>query len=297
MVNLNIFSYLKRMERDAESETLENNVITLENIVIIFITNPIIILKLLRNFGHLIRNLGIDFGFLNAKLCAEIENYLAEYCSESLQRFSLVGNTLKIPFEHLKKPLRKVTVLIIYMVVDQKQNHIQFLIESNLPNVQYIKLYNGTALQDSEKDIHYENLESFMFHNHGMRKFPFSFGNLKHFILTGNIILNDAFCECISNIKHLKTLKIMDISIFSSDSFEKLLSLQNILSNVVEMQFEFEKNMSTEVVLCFLKQSRNVRKLSFHIHKLYDYRRMLSQMMKTMLSNLSNEWKVYIMDP
>lgn len=51
----------------------------------IMITEPIMRFRLLRNFGHMIRNLGINFNNMNVKCCAEIENYLTKYCSNSLQ--------------------------------------------------------------------------------------------------------------------------------------------------------------------------------------------------------------------
>ncbi|XP_055301006.1 uncharacterized protein LOC129567764 [Sitodiplosis mosellana] len=287
------YKYSKFLNQQVERDALEQN-------PLVFITKPIILLKLLRHFGHLIRNLGIGFSKLNMKLCVGIEIYLAKYCSDSLQRFSLICNTSKIAFKDLQKPLKKVIALKIHTVIDQKQNHIQFLNESNLPNVQHIYITNHDGLHNSEKEIHYENIESCTIESLRMDKFPFSFGNLKHFTLAGNICLNDAFCQCISKIEHLKTLKIMDMLIFDSDSFRKLLELQNILSSVVEMQFSFEKGMSADAVLHFLKQSRSVRKLTIHLHngryrgdKTRDYFRML----QTISLNLNDEWKVYIIDP
>lgn len=265
------------------------------------IRNPIILFKLLRNFGHLIQNLGIDFSGVNVKICAEIENYLAQYCSDSLQRFSLMCNLSKIPFDNLKNPLKKVKALKVITVLPRKQNLIHFLNEINLPNVQHVIISSlGQELPISEKGIHYKNIEYFTIRYYPrppMDTFPFSFGNLKHFTIVGGIYINDALCECISNIKHLRTLKIMKFSILNSDSFSKLLRLQNILSNVEEMQFAFDKGMSAEVVICFLKQSRKLRKLTFHNFD-FDHikNHLYLKMLKTISSNLNDEWKVHIID-
>lgn len=69
-----------------------------------------LLLKLLRNFGHLIRNLGIHVRTLNDKLCIEIENYLVKYCSNSLQRLILVSKS-KLLFENLQKPFQNIKQL------------------------------------------------------------------------------------------------------------------------------------------------------------------------------------------
>lgn len=70
----------------------------------IIVTKPMLLLKLLRNFGHSIRNLGIHFRTLNDKLCIEIENYLVKYCSNSLQRLILVSKS-KLLFEKFTKTI------------------------------------------------------------------------------------------------------------------------------------------------------------------------------------------------
>lgn len=143
---------------------------------------------------------------------------------------------------------------------------VSFLNENNnLPNLQHIYIYStGFALQDSE-NIHYENIEHFTLGSVNMSKYPFSFGNLKHLILTGHIEINDSFCKFIGNIKHLQTLKITSTLFTNPESFSKMLELQNILSNVVEMQLKFNESMSLDQILRYLKQSRKLRKLSFHL--------------------------------
>lgn len=269
----------------------------------IFIKNPTNLLKLLRNFGHIITNLGVNFSQLNDNLCTEIENYLAEYCGNSLQRYTLICRTTKIPFEYLPKPMKNITFLRINTLWNQKIDHIQFLNETNLPNVRKILIYgNGNQLPDSKK-IHYENIEHFTICVHDEEKFPFSFGNLKHLILSGAIHLNDEFFECIGSLKKLQTLKIFRFSLEfkSSDSFGKLLQLPNILSNIVEMQFECRYFMSSDPILQFLKQSRKLRRLSLHfendntlLHTEYVIR---SNILQTITSNLTMEWTFRTINP
>lgn len=265
----------------------------------ISITNPKIFLKLLRNFGHLIRNLAVNFTKLNDNLCTGIEQYLEQYCFDSLQRLSLRCNLLRIPFKNVQKPLKTITSLHVCTVRDQKGDHIQFFNENNLPNVQYITIYNGDCLHDSE-NIHYENIEYFTFLSPSpVDKFPFSFGNLKHLILAGNIIMNDELCEGISNIEHLTTLKIMSWLRINSNSFCKLLELKNIQSNVVEMQFQFDRNMFADDILHFLKKSKKIRKFTVHLHEieLGDVTYHYSILLKTIPLELGNEWEYLTIDP
>lgn len=53
------------------------------------ITKPKAVLQLLRNFGHLIRDLHINFALFSEKLCEKIEQYLTKYCWQSLNFLSL----------------------------------------------------------------------------------------------------------------------------------------------------------------------------------------------------------------
>lgn len=261
-----------------------------------------IMLKLLRNFGHLIRNLAVHFPDLNIDLCAGIESYLAEYCSNSLQRLALRCHRFKIPFENLPKPLRNVTGLKVYAVRDQKWEHIQFLNENNLPNVKHIHLFNGGNLEDSES-IHYEYIERFAFASPcAIDKYPFSFVNLKHLMLDGGIIINDELCNCISNIEHLTTLRIMHLRRVDSNSFRKLLELKNIQCNLVEVQFKLNENMLTDDILHFLKQSKKLRKYTIHSFVGNDpkYKYIIpnyfSNLLKTFPSKLGVEWKIHYND-
>lgn len=267
----------------------------------ILISNPTILLKFLRHFGHIIINLGVSFVHASSvNLCDEIENYVAEYCCDSLQHLHLEGHKTKLPFENFPKPLKNVKFLKIVMILEQKTDHIHFLNEKLFPNVKHIFIFARTkALYDSERIIHYENIENFTITCGRLEnKLPFSFGNLKHLILTGSSLLNDALCEFIDNLEHLQTLKIMR---FCGDRshpnlFEKFLQLPNVLSNVVEIQFQYQDFMWPSHILNFIKQSRKLRKLSFHVHKIFDYNQNLKVFQK-ITSNLSVEWKFNIIYP
>lgn len=262
-----------------------------------YITKSIILLKLLRNFGHLIKNLAINFGILSDKLCDEIENYLVEYCSDSLQGLFFQCCKTKILFENLQKPLNKVTALGIVMVKYHNEKNIRYLNENNLPNLKHIYLDSimKNTFQDSEI-IHYKNVEHFT-HYGETNKSSFSFDHLKHLTIAGTMQLNNAFCEYIGNIEHLQTLKIISFNYgnLSTDSFSKLFELENIVSNVVEMQIKFHKYISPEIVHRLLEKSQKLRKLSFHIQwselDLFDY------FTQTLPSNLNDNWKCYTIVP
>lgn len=283
------------MRQNVETEALQTN-------PEIFITKPITYFKLLRNFGHMTRNLGINFIILNAKICAEIENYLSKYCSDSLERFSLICNRTKIPFDNLQKPFKKVVALKIHTILEQHRDHIQYLNETNYPNLQHLLIYNRGNLKNSEK-IHYEYIEHFTFF--GMwDKYPFSFGSLTHLTIA-NASMNDEFYEFLGNVKHLKTLKIMKLSCDRYWSSSKIFELQNVQSQVVEMSLQFYETMQTmscdDIFRC-LRQSQKMRKLSFHLWKFSrneisrDVGRCL-RLCQTVTAKLGANWTFHVIDP
>lgn len=267
----------------------------------IFILHPIKAFKLLRNFGHMIQNLGINFASFNAKVCTEIENYIAEFCCDSLQRLSLICNKHKPPFDNLQKPLKNVTALKIHMMLSQQVNHIRFINEENFPNVKYIFILSKAGQRDSEPKIQHKNIECFTLKADCVcyiwTEFPFSFDGLKHIIVDGSIHLNDAFCEFIASIEHLQTLKIMSMHFDNYlPQLRKLLELPNVKTNIVEMQIRYEENaVSSDDIVRFLKQSPKLRKLSIHEPNFNGYR--VSSLVETVSSKLDDEWKIYNIHP
>lgn len=247
--------------------------------------------------------MGIDFSILSDKLCVEVENYLVKYCSDSLQRLFVKCGQPKTLFKNLQKPFKNVIALSIIVPTFQTKADIQFLNECTLPNLQHIYFYDlGNGCQESET-IHYKSIEYFDYKCMGrIQKFPFSFGNLRHFTIVGHVELNDAFCECIRNIEHLETLKIsnydMRTGTCSPDSFRKIFELQNIVSNVVKMHIQFHENITPELVHRFLKQSRKLRKLSFHVKIPENYFEIsFANLTQTLPPNLNDEWKCSTVEP
>lgn len=139
----------------------------LGNIPKIFVTKPLKLLKLLRNFGHLIKILGINYFDLNVKISAEIEtNYLAAYCSDSLQRLYLKcdrSSTFSI-FENLQEPLKNVRTLGIMSGAQCALPNTQYLNENKLPNLQQVILQNYYyyhLTREESSNIYYKNIERF----------------------------------------------------------------------------------------------------------------------------------------
>lgn len=264
----------------------------------LIITNPIILLKLLRNFGHFIRNLGVDFWYLNTKICDAIEIYLAIYCSDSLERFDFSCKGPKKPFENLQKPLKKLKALRLRTHLDQQQNFVQFINESNLPNLQYLYIKTLCDINSHEK-IHHKNVEYLTVECIHMNTFPFSFENLKELNFFGNIEVNDAFCKYIGSMKHLKTMKLKSTyNRWSSDLLDKL--LQDVPLNVEKIRFGLReencRKMSIETITHFMKQSRNLRKMSF-VLEIGISNRAAEVWLQELSLKLCEEWESYMMDP
>lgn len=62
------------------------------------ITNPKAVLQLLRNCGHLIRDLHINFALFSVPMCEKIEQYLSKYCWQSLSFLSLSCHPIRLLF-------------------------------------------------------------------------------------------------------------------------------------------------------------------------------------------------------
>lgn len=273
----------------------------------IFIKEPKLVFKILRNFGHMIRNLAIDFSFINVKCCAEIENYLSEYCSESLQRLSLTCNISRIPFEYLQKPFQNVTAVKV-LLMPGKKHHIRFINENNLPNLKRMiisDMFRYSTDEIENEAIHHENIEYLTISIENISDIPMSFRNLKHLTFSDGIYINDALCQWIRNIEHLETLKItkMEPSSLCRGSFIKLLELINIQSTLKEMYLGFHKDIHSSDILHFLEQSQILIKLYvFEIVGFYRpigffFSKSFSDLMQTITSNLDERWKFHIEYP
>lgn len=270
-----------------------------EKNIILITTNP---WKVLRNFGHMIKNFRVNFSRIQTKLCTEIENYLAIYCSDSLQRLTMTCNTSKIALKDLQKPLENVTYLKIIITTDYESiEHIQFLNESYLPNLNEIEIFSNCLyfFEQSSKKLIYDNIESFTYWAWRERIYPLSFGKLKHLTTAANCQVNDAFCECIGNIKDLKTLKILSTMFLSNSErkFGKMLELPKILSNLEELQFEYSYSISLNDILPFVKNNQSLRKLSIHMDTTDNFVNInYLNFLETISSNLGIGWKFHTSD-
>lgn len=255
-------------------------------------------MTVLRNFGHIIENFRARFSRINAELCAKIENYLAIYCSDSLKRLAMTCNSSRIVFKDLSEPFKKVTDLRIFLVLEQTYDHIQFLNEGNLPNLNKVEIHSHKSnnLEELEQKIHFENIEYFKFWAYENDKYPFSFGNLKHLTIGGGCQVNDVLCECIGSVGDLRTLGILTRKYaLNSGSFRKILELPNVLSNLEEIQFKYIEDMSLDDVLRFLKSSKNLRKMTFHKYLYCEQTDIVyNNFLEMLSSNMGVEWKLYL---
>lgn len=241
--------------------------------------------------------MGLWFCDLDANFCIEIENYLAIYCSDSVQRLNLAGNTSKILFKDLRKPLKKVTFLKIRLVGHQNMNHLQYLNEKMFPHLNEIYVRECSLnIPPETKNIHFEKIEYFTLDFSSIYPFPFIFSNLKHLTLNGIKQIDDALCESIKNMKDLKTLEIISLNRAVSESLHKLLELQTMLSIVEEVQIVYSKFISPDDVLRFLNQSHNLRKFGVQIDRC-GWNDNLNSFMQSISSNLGAKWTSHVMNP
>lgn len=225
-------------------------------------------MKVLRNFGHMIKYFRVCFANVNPKLSIKIEDYLTIYCFDSLQQLSISCHKSRITFNDFRKPLKKLTDLrIIYMLTGECviADHIQFIDEKNLPNLNKINIRSGIDSFSGEmgKEFHFENVEYFTLCAIREERYPFSFGKLKHLTIWGGCYVNDNLYKLISNIKILKTLRIIRPSnLFGPDRFHKILESKNVQSNVEEMQFPYEESISSYDILRFVNNCHYLKKLT-----------------------------------
>lgn len=131
-------------------------------------------LKLLRNFGHLITNLHIDYRlfFLNTftvniqpivhPLCKEIEHYLEEYCSESLRQISFQSHANAyhhIVLEDIQKSFKNVKI------VHTRQCTFGDVLPFNkvFPNLNTLKLGSNFYKNTSAIRVHFPSVENLWF--------------------------------------------------------------------------------------------------------------------------------------
>lgn len=131
-------------------------------------------LKLLRNFGHLITNLHLDYKlfYLNIHtwngppivhpLCKEIEHYLEEYCSESLRQISFQSN-VNINHHEVLKDVQKSfkNVKIVHTQLCRFGDVLPF--NKVFPNLNTLKLGSNQYENRSAIRVHFPSVENLWF--------------------------------------------------------------------------------------------------------------------------------------
>lgn len=138
----------------------------------ICVAYTVIAFRILRNFGHLITNLNLEYQlfaispkrvgrvmqYTGLKL---IEHYLAEYCSESLRQISLEGtfHDVHIILEDIQKPFINVTTLHIEACAIGKE----LPFNKVFPNLKTLKLGYNIYKQTSAIRYQFNTVENFFF--------------------------------------------------------------------------------------------------------------------------------------
>lgn len=135
----------------------------------ICVTRPVTALKFLRNFGHLITNLHVEYFLFHmleksrdTKFCKIVEHYMAEYCSESLRQISLKGDCSLC--EHIiLEDIHKTFVNV--KIVHTEQCAFGDVLPFNrvFPNLQTLKLGFNIYNNRSAIRVQFNSLESLWF--------------------------------------------------------------------------------------------------------------------------------------
>lgn len=137
-------------------------------------------LKLIRNFGHLLTNLHIEYRLFYVNcfgynfnynyphciaLCKEIELYLEEYCSESLRQISIQGSKYSDrhrTLENIKKPFNNVETVYVEKC---RFNSEKLPINEVFPSVRTLKLGCNTYDNPSVIRAHFPSVQHLWFHD------------------------------------------------------------------------------------------------------------------------------------
>lgn len=146
---------------------------------VICVSHPVMPLKLLRNFGHLITNLHIDYSLFYLRniytlenphyvypyvfpLCKEIDHYLEEYCSESLREISFQSSCLTfthIMLEEVQKPFNNVKM--VHTQCCRFRDVLPF--NKVFPNLHTLKLGMNQYIKSSAIRVHFPSVENLWF--------------------------------------------------------------------------------------------------------------------------------------
>lgn len=264
------------------------------------------VLRILRNFGHILNNTYIHIhfdAFNDFKFCDEVDNYLARYCTESVRHLSLCGKAAKLLLRNLHQPLTNVTTLKIFMVYEQQLNILLCIRKNFLPILKHLFLHNASRGLHSSGPIYFDNIETFSIDNNVgiMNRFPFLFERLKHLEFVCGIHLNDEFCELVRNIKHLTSLRIRCVTDESPGCFRKMLELPNLVATLEELLIRAKHDMFPGDILNFLERSRKLKTFTIFRENSYDLDvdgtlGKMESTWKAITSNLDFKWTCYVID-
>lgn len=126
---------------------------------VICVSHPLFAVKMLRIFGHLIVNLSVDYHLFylgDTKPMNMMEDYLAEYCSQTLYQLSIQNSTLiHEALEDMQKPLTGVKTLQIQYCTFGKN----FTFNKVFPNLQTLKSGSNSYLYSSVIIAHHPTLK------------------------------------------------------------------------------------------------------------------------------------------
>lgn len=120
-----------------------------------------------------------------------------------------------------------------------------------------------------------------------LRKIPFVFRKLENLLVVGSLRINEKCLDFFGNIQHLKVLTILG---WYGDmhNMRKFFELNNILSNVEELNFDWIESISSECILRFLQQSHALSKLTINVNKAHEN----TTTINALKGKLDTEWKI-----
>lgn len=272
------------------------------------------VLRILRNFGHVLNNIYIHIhfdAFKHYKYDAsnncefdKIESYLARYCAESLRYLSLCGKKAKLLLRDVHQPLTNVTHLKIFLVGQQHLDILKCIWKDRLPQLKHLFIHNASICYGYSKPVHFDNMETFTMDNNvvGMMQiFPFFFKRLKLLEFVCGIHINRDFCEFVRYMKHLTSIKIWCVTEEKPGCFRKMLESPDLVSTLEQILIRVYHNMLPGDILNFLERSHKLKTFTIICEKSYDLDddgtlRKMESIWKALTSSLDFTWRCYVID-
>lgn len=269
-----------------------------EGVTRMCINNVGMALKFLRNVGYLFPQLHVNFHSSTSIQCAQIECYLSDYCSESLEKLSMCCTRDKAVFDGISRPLIKLKHLKIKIEYRYHPKILRCLNEKT-PNLQSLYLRGALGLTyDSRLPfVHFDNVEVFTLDEANIqRALPFSFSNLKHFNIFGNVCIHQGD-DCLRIISEAENLKSIHLDCFNyTSSICALFEFQNFLNCVEVVTLKLWSFESPKSIFRFLNRSKYLRMLVFNVYDYFFFKKGYANFIKQLrsLSRYSIAWKMNV---